>query len=217
MKREGFRAILLGGCLLAAAADALVVKSSTERGLLGLALLVGAALVLFGTRGSRDAKTAEELSTELGSSLPAVQEPAAAPVPAPAPTPAQAPEPKARKQLSLRGLLPAKRTSKVDTALAEIRRELEAQQQLTSELRVKLGHQDGLRRAMWQTIEDRFNGIEAAQRNEIAALRQAREHHRAGIENLQERLETHKRELAALEQVLGDAEPQQTLPASLAS
>jgi len=213
MQREGFRAILLGGCLLAAVVDALVVKHSGERLLLGFVLLVGAGLVLFATRDSRQPRQTDEVEAERVATLPAVPEPAAV-----ATVPVPAPATKSRKQLSLKDLLPKRGPSKLDAALAEVRQQLEAQNQLMAELRMKLGHHDGLRRAMWQTIDERFAALEAVQQNEVAELREGRERHRAGIEKLQERVEAHKRELTALTQVLGETEPaQQSLPASVAS
>jgi hypothetical protein len=215
MNREGFRAILLGGVLLAGVADAVVVKHPTERMLLGLVLLVAAALVLFAMRDSKQPQEVQERVAEPAASLPAVPEPA--PLELAAPVAPPVPVSKFRKQLSLRDLLPMRRGSKLEAVLGELREQLELQQQLTAELRMKLGHHDGLRRAMWQTIDERFAALEAVQQNEVAALRAARDHHSAGIEKLQERLEAHKREVAALTDVLAESEPERPLPASVAS
>jgi len=229
VNREGFRAVLLGAVLLAALADAVVVKHSSERMLLGLGLLVAAALVLFSMRGSKEPDEAAEPTAQPAAALPAVPEPAAPAPVAVATADESAPVPTARsgRRLSLRDLLPARRGARIEAALDDLRRQLDAQQQLTAELRLKLGHHDGLRRAMWQTIEDRFTAIETTQRGEVAALREARERHSAGIEKLQARLEAHTREVAALTQVFdalegdseteADTETEQPLRASVAS
>ena len=216
MSRQGFRATLLGGVLLAGIADAVVVKHPTERMLLGVALLVAAALVLFAMRDSRQPQGEQEPAADPGASLPALPEPAPL-EPAPAPVAAPVPVSSFRKPLSLRDLLPLRRRSKIEAVLTELREQLELQQQTTAELRMKLGHHDGLRRAMWQTIDERFAALEAVQQNELAALRAARDRHSAGVEKLQARLEAHKREVAALTEVLAESEPERPVPASVAS
>ena len=109
--------------------------------------------------------------------------------------------------------LPGRRTAELLAAMDELREDLETQQAVTAELAMKLGHHDGLRAAMWKTLDGRLTQVETTQTQEGATLREANGRHHDDVDKLRNRMETHKRALAALTDVLAPVAP---APASVA-
>jgi hypothetical protein len=173
MSNQKRRFYLLGGCLVLAAFAALVIHQPGLRLIVCGALLVAAALSVLVTSESRQS----------GSTEPKPAEPA---------TPAK----------PSRQLLPKRKPSPLLLIIDALRQQLEAHELVISELSIKLGHNDGLRTAMWNNLDRRMSEVEATQQNELVALREARERHQLTVVKLQESVEAHNREMAALSEVL---------------
>jgi hypothetical protein len=191
MTRDRIRGALLGVCLLGAAVDVLALHS-TPRLLLGVVLLGGAAVLA--VRITRERKAA-------GDEHAPVEPVVVVPVEANEPKSEPVSEPQTESQTQPRLRLAGRRPAKLELALTDVRKELEEQKHLTLQVASQLAHSDGLRRAMWLTIDGRLSALET----EVGALRDARERHLRDVDRLHERMQTHKRELAALTEVLGDS------------
>jgi len=183
MNRDAFRAILLGCCLLAGLADAFVVKQPTMRGLLGLLLMIGAALVLFAMRKKGEAVEKPEKPAK-AEKAPKVKGKAAPATP--------------RKSFG-------RRPSKTAVALAELRQELEVHQQIMTELATRLAQSDQLRISTSKALDERVTVLETAQEQATMALHESRQQRQRDVERLQERVAAQKNELAALAEVLTPA------------
>jgi hypothetical protein len=187
MNSDALRASLLVGCLLAGVFDAVAVHAMQLRLLLGLLLVVLAAIVL---RLTRQAAAAPAEATASPGEAIAITGAETA-------TPAAAKKPREKKPA--KPFLPTRRPP--------LRKQVEVLTQVTAELSMKLAHHDGLRHAMWTTLDGRITDLETMQANELTSLREGRERHHAAVGQLQERVDAHKRALASLLEVLNPGQP----------
>jgi hypothetical protein len=191
MNQDTRRVLLLAGCFLVAVLGALSVHTNALRlAIGGLALL--AVLLVF--RQTKNADAAAEVKEE---------------------KPAKAEKPAKPARTSFK-----RSPSKAQLRLNALEERLKAQEELVSQLSNKLAHHDGLRRAMWETVDGRLTAVETTQTGELAALRDARQRHQLNVVKLQQSVEAHARELTALSEALpapGEAPAAPSQPASVAS
>jgi hypothetical protein len=187
------RFILLAGCLLIAAASAMLVHAPGLRiAVVGVAL-IAAVLALRFTSGSGEVEVDGEIQVPVA-------------VPVEVPVAVESPKKAKPPKKSFRESLPKRGSSSVQLRLDELQQQLEAQQLLTSELAKKLVHHDGLRRAMWETFDGRLSDLESTQNGELTALREARQRHQMNVVRIQQSVDAQARELTALSEVLGSPE-----------
>jgi len=184
MSRDTINATLLGGCLFGAVVVAVALPSP---------LRLVLALVFLGAAGFLAHRILRHRAI------------------APRAT-AASPTPDERRN-GIRRLLngieiwrPKTRAPKIDPALAALRQELDEQRKLNAELATRLAESDGVRRSMWLTLDGRLTALETAQQKEVAQLRQSQRRYHRDVDRLSDRVEAHKRELAALTQVLDETE-----------